>query len=76
MVSCGFRANAFNYDEVDGARMSNDGTTCTAQNGDGGTGVYAEARYVHLVHTICQQRPTYNKNPYISIDVVSSIKMA
>ena len=48
MVSCGFRARYVNDEEVDGAWMSTDGETCTAQNGNGGSGVYAVARYMSM----------------------------
>ena len=48
MVSCGFRSRYVGDEEVDGAWMSTDGESCTAQNGQGGSGVYAVARYLDL----------------------------
>ena len=42
MVSCGSRM-VYSADDGDGSWMSNNGTVCTAQNGD--RGVYAVARY-------------------------------
>ena len=45
LVSCGFRAATSNDGNVDGGWMSTDGTICYAQNGLGGNGVYAVARY-------------------------------
>ena len=50
MVSCGFRPIDPNDEHVDGAWMSDDGETCIAQNGQGGAGVTAIARYINLTY--------------------------
>ena len=46
MVSCGSQA-LYSSDDGDGAWMSNNGTVCTARNGD--RGVDAVARYIIIV---------------------------
>ena len=49
MVSCGFRAHD-QYDQVDGGYMTSDSVSCTAKNGQGAAGVYAEARYILIYY--------------------------